>query len=97
MTPIVRLLAPFGLGGALFDPPFHLYDFSPAVLHTLLRRAGYAGLRAFPGEPTVPARLGARVAAVLFGRLAIGIHALTRGAVLLPGVSKSTMAQKPSA
>ena len=96
-TPIVRLLAPVGLGGALYDPPFHLYDFSPAVLQRLLRRAGFTDIRTFPGRPTVPARLGARLASVLFGGLAIGIHALSRGAVLLPGVSKTTMARKPSA
>lgn len=96
-TPIVRLLAPVGLGGALYDPPFHLFDFSPAVLQRLLRRAGFVDIRTFPGKPTVPARLGARVAAALFGGLAIGIHAATRGAVLLPGVSKTAIARKPSA
>jgi len=96
-TPIVRLLAPVGLGGALYDPPFHLYDFSPAVLQRLLRRAGFTDIRTFPGRPTVPARLGARLASVLLGGLAIGIHALSRGALLLPGVSKTTMARKPSA
>jgi SAM-dependent methyltransferase len=96
-TPIVRLLAPVGLGGALYDPPFHLYDFSPAVLQRLLRRAGFVDIRTFPGQPTIPIRLGARVTAILFGGLAIGIHAVTRGAVLLPGVSKTTIARKPSA
>jgi len=96
-TPIVRLLAPVGLGGALYDPPFHLFDFSPVVLQRLLRRAGFVDIRTFPGKPTVPARLGARVAAALFGGLAIGIHAATRGAVLLPGVSKTAIARKPSA
>jgi SAM-dependent methyltransferase len=96
-TPIVRLLAPVGLGGGLYDPPFHLYDFSPAILQRLLRRAGFADIRTFPGRPTVPTRLGARLASVLFGGLAIGIHALSRGTMLLPGVSKTTMARKPSA
>ncbi len=95
-TPIVRLLAPVGLGKALYDPPFHLFDFSPAGLHRLLRRAGFVDIRTFPGKPTVPARRGARLAALLCGGLATGIHALTRGAVLLPGVSKTTIARKPS-
>ena len=96
-TPIVRLLAPLGLGGALYDPPFHLYDFSPAVLRRLLMRAGFADIRTFPGQPTVPARRGARLAALLGGRLATGIHALSRGTVLLPGVSKTSIARKPPA
>lgn len=96
-TPIVRLLAPFGLGKALYDPPFHLYDFSPTVLREMLRRTGFADVRTFPGAPTVPSRVGARIATALFGSLAAGAHALTRGMVLLPGVSKTTMARKPSA
>jgi SAM-dependent methyltransferase len=96
-TPIVRLLAPFGLGKALYDPPFHLYDFSPAVLREMLQRTGFADVRMFPGAPTVPSRLGARIATALFGALATGIHAVTCGMVLLPGVSKTTMARKPSA
>jgi hypothetical protein len=94
-TPIVRLLAPLGLGGALYDPPFHLYDFSPAVLQQMLRRTGFVDVRTFPGKPTVPSRLGARTASQFFGSLAAGVHALTRGAVLLPGVSKTTITRKP--
>ena len=95
-TPIARLLAPLGLGGALYDPPFHLYDFSPVVLRHMLQRTGFVEIRTFPGKPTVPGRLGARIASRLFGSLATGIHAVTRGTVLLPGVSKTTMARKPS-
>ncbi|MFI5340103.1 MAG: class I SAM-dependent methyltransferase [Candidatus Methylomirabilales bacterium] len=96
-TPIVRLLSPLGLGGALYDPPFHVYDFSPTVLREMLRRTGFVDVKTFPGEPTVPSRLGARIATAIFGALAAGVHALTRGMVLLPGVSKTTMARKPSA
>jgi SAM-dependent methyltransferase len=95
-TPIVRLLAPFGAGGSLYDPPFHLYDFSPAVLRVMLERAGFEDIRTFPGRPTVPARPGARAASAFFGALATTLHTLTRGAVLLPGVSKTTIARKPS-
>jgi SAM-dependent methyltransferase len=95
-TPIVRLLSPLGLGGELYDPPFHLYDFSPAVLREMLRRTGFMDIRTFPGQPTVPGRLGARIVSALFGALATVVHALTGGAVLLPGVSKTTIARKPS-
>ncbi len=95
-TPIVRLLAPLGLGGALYDPPFHLYDFSPAVLRKMLRRTGFVDVRTIPGKPTVPSRLRTRITSALFGSLAAGVHALTRGVVLLPGVSKTTIARKPS-
>lgn len=95
-TPIVRLLAPFGLGGGLYDPPFHLYDFSPVVLRGMLRRAGFECIRTFPGQPTIPARLGPRLATSFFGAVAAGLHAVTRGAFLLPGVSKTTLARKSS-
>jgi SAM-dependent methyltransferase len=96
-TPIARLLAPVGLGGGLYDPPFHLYDFSPTVLREMLGRSGFEGVRTFPGEPTVPARLGPRLAASCFGAWARWLHALTRGGLLLPGVSKTTIARKPAA
>ncbi|HSB78881.1 MAG TPA: class I SAM-dependent methyltransferase [Candidatus Methylomirabilis sp.] len=95
-TPIVRLLAPLGLDGALYDPPFHLYDFSPDVVREMLRRTGFVDIRTFPGKPTLPSRLGPRIASVLFGALARRIHVLTHELVLLPGVSKTTMARKPS-
>ena len=95
-TPIFRLLVPLGLAGGLYDPPFHLYDFSPAVLREMLRRTGFEGIRTFPGQPTIPARLGPRLASSFFGAIAVRLHTVTRGAVLLPGVSKSTLARKPS-
>ena len=95
-TPVVRLLSPLGLGKALYDPPYHLYDFSPTVLGEMLRRTGFIGVRTFPGKPTVPSRMGARIATALFGALASGVHVLSCGVVLLPGVSKTTIARKPS-
>ncbi len=95
-TPIVRLLAPIGLGRALYDPPYHLYDFSSAVLREMLGRTGFVDIQTFPGSPTAPSRLGARITSGLFGALATGLHTLTRGAVLLPGVSTTTIARRPS-
>jgi SAM-dependent methyltransferase len=94
-TPIVRMLSPFGIGGSLYDAPYHLYDFSPSVLQEMMRKAGFAEIRTFPGKPTRPPRSGPRAASLLFGTLARGIHAATGGAVLLPGVSKTTVARKP--
>lgn len=95
-TPIVRLLSPFGAGAALFDPPFHLYDFSPRVLARMLAEAGFAGARTFPGRPTVPARLGPRIVSLLAGAAAAGLFRASRGKLLLPGVSKTTIAGKPA-
>lgn len=95
-TPIVRLLSPFGAGGSLYDPPFHLYDFSPPVLFRMLSDAGFAQVRTFPGEPTVPSRLGPRIVSLLSGAVASGLYRFSRGTYLLPGVSKTTIARKPA-
>jgi SAM-dependent methyltransferase len=95
-TPIVRMLSLIGLGKSLYDPPFHLYDFSPAVMHRMLVAAGFEEIRTFPGRNTVPSRVGPRVAAGLFGSLARGVFAASRGKALLPGVSKTSIARKPA-
>jgi SAM-dependent methyltransferase len=95
-TPVVRLLSPFGLGDALYDPPFHLFDFPPRVLTMMLAEAGFRSMRTFPGRNTIPPRIGPRVAAMLFGALARGLFAGSGGRFLLPGVSKTTIARKPS-
>jgi SAM-dependent methyltransferase len=94
-TPIVRMLSPFGIGASLYDAPYHLYDFSPSVLKKMMEKAGFVETRTFPGRPTRPSRFGPRVASLFFGTLARGIHVATGGTVLLPGVSKTTVARKP--
>lgn len=94
-APIVRMLSPFGMGGELFDPPFHLHDFSPPVLRRMLACAGFASVRTIPGAPTVPSGRGPRTAAAAFGGAARLLYAASGGAFLLPGVSKTTIAMKP--
>ncbi len=95
-TPIVRLLSPFGLGDGLYDPPFHLFDFPPRVLAMMLAGAGFGKIRTFPGRNTIPPRVGPRLATMLFGALGRGLFAGSGGRILLPGVSKTTIARKPS-
>ncbi len=95
-TPLVRLLAPLGLGATLYDVPFHLYDFSPAVLGAMLRRTGFSRIRTFPGRPTVPSRPAARAVAWTSGAVARALYRATGGRFLLPGVSKTTIARRPS-
>jgi len=94
-TPIVALLSPFGRGASLYDAPFHLYDFPPPVLRAMLRKTGFERIRTFPGKPTRPARAGERAAALLPGALARCLYAASGGKILLPGVSKTTIARKP--
>ena len=95
-TPIVRLLSPFGVGEGLYDPPFHLFDFPPRVLARMLAGAGFEKIRMFPGRNTIPPRIVPRLATLLFGALARGLFAGSGGRFLLPGVSKTTIARKPS-
>jgi SAM-dependent methyltransferase len=94
-APIVRVLRPFGLDGTLLDPPFHLYDFPPAVLCDMLREAGFVEPRAFPGAPTVPSRPLPRFVSRVAGGFASALFALSGGRLLLPGVSKTTTARRP--
>jgi SAM-dependent methyltransferase len=95
-TPIVRLLSPFGLGDGLYDPPFHLFDFPPRVLTRMLAEAGFGEIRTFPGRNTIPSRIVPRLATMMFGALARGLFAGSGGRILLSGVSKTTVARKPS-
>ena len=95
-TPIVRLLSPFGLGNGLYDPPFHLFDFPPRVLTRMLAEAGFGKVRTFPGRNTIPPSIVPRMATMMFGALARGLFAGSGGRLLLPGVSKTTIARKPS-
>jgi SAM-dependent methyltransferase len=93
-APIVRALRPFGLDGTLFDPPFHLFDFPPAVLRDMMRAAGFRDAETFPGAPTVPSRLLPRIASLGSGAAAAALFALSGGRWLLPGVSKTTTARR---
>jgi SAM-dependent methyltransferase len=95
-TPIVRMLSPFGMGASLYDAPYHLYDFPPSVLGEMLRKAGFIEVRTFPGRPTCPTGLGARLASRVFGELAKVLYTASGGRFLLPGVSKTTIARKPA-
>jgi SAM-dependent methyltransferase len=94
-TPIVGLLGRLGIRSNLYDLPFHLYDFSPATISSMLEKAGFTDIRVMPGMPTVPPRPAERVAALLSGRLARLLFGLSGGRFLLPGVSKTTVARRP--
>lgn len=94
-TPLVRLLSLLGIRNNLYDAPFHLYDFSPATLRLLLETAGFEDVTVTPGLPTLPTALGERVISVAGGSAARLLYRLSRGALLLPGTSKTALAAKP--
>jgi len=93
-TPIVKLFARLGCRTGLYDPPYHLFDYSPRVLARMLRETGFQNVRIEIDAATRPARLRPRLVSLTaswFGRL---LQSLSGGRLLLPGVSKTAMAEK---
>jgi SAM-dependent methyltransferase len=95
-TPLVKMLALMGIKNNLYDPPFHLYDFSPETARRMLEKAGFEGIVVMPGHPTLPPRRSERAAALISGAAARLLFFLSAGKLLLPGVSKTIIAVKPS-
>jgi 2-polyprenyl-3-methyl-5-hydroxy-6-metoxy-1,4-benzoquinol methylase len=93
-TPIKTVLSFMRIKNDLYHLPFHLSDFSPRTMHTALGRTGFEGIETVTGGFTAPRKLTGRLAGLLFGNLARILCRLSRGRVLLPGVSKTTIARK---
>lgn len=96
-TPLVELLGRLGVGNNLYDLPFHLYDFSPATIRSILEKAGFEDIRVTPGRPTIPPRLAERFVSQLSGAVARLLFGLSGNRFLMPGVSKTVIARKPAA
>lgn len=95
-TPVVRLLGLFGIGNTLYDSPFHLSDFSPQTLRYALKATGFTGISITPGAPTLPPRRAERMVSIIAGNCARLLYAAGGEAMLLPGVSKTAVARRPS-
>lgn len=93
-TPIVRILNILGIKNNLYDPPFHLNDFSPWTVKTLLKKGGFSNIRTYIGGATSPPSGLVRAVTVFFGILAEMVYTLSFGRILLPGVAKNTIAEK---
>ncbi len=93
-TPIVRFLSLLGIKNNLYDPPFHLYDFSPQTITMLLEKSGFSSVNISPGRSTSPHALLEKTAALLFTGLARIIYTITLGSLLIPGISKTVVAYK---
>ncbi len=93
-TPIKNVLRGLGIRNRLYDLPAHLSDFSPETIRTCLEGAGFTRCRHFVGGYTVPGESGRRLATSLFGGVAEALFFLSRGKLLLPGVSKTALAYK---
>ncbi len=94
-TPIVRLLTIIGIKNNLYDPPFHLSDFSPACTRKILEKAGFTGIDQVIGGATLPENTGPRLVSRVSNFVADILLYLSGARVLLPGVSKTTLARRP--
>lgn len=95
-TPIVRFLSIIKIKNNLYDLPFHLYDFSPKTIRQMLKGAGFCSIKVMPGEPTSPPSFWQRVVSVSSGYAAKLLYNISGGNFLIPGVSKTIIAMKPS-
>jgi SAM-dependent methyltransferase len=93
-TPVVKLLGPFSKRYDVFHTPYHLYDFNPRTMYQLLQQTGFQDIETLIGGHTLPRRRFFRWSSVVFGGLAEMMFRATRGKILLPGVSKTTIAFK---
>lgn len=94
-TPIVKALSVLGINNNLYDPPFHLNDFSAASIKTLLKKAGYTGAHTFIGGVTRPPEVLKLAVTLGFGIVAEAFYMLSFGRFAMPGVAKNTIAHKP--
>lgn len=95
-TPIVRILSLLGIKNNLYDPPFHLNDFSHVTIKAILEKAGFHNIHTFIGGFTKPPSVFVKVITSFFGLLAEMLYILSFGIFLLPGVAKNTIAKKES-
>jgi SAM-dependent methyltransferase len=93
-TPLVKALKTFGIPNRLYDAPSHLSDFSPHTISLALEKTGFCEIRTFPGGATRPHELGKRIISCGSGLIADVLYAISGTRLLLPGVSKTTIAKK---
>jgi SAM-dependent methyltransferase len=93
-TPIVRILGPLAQKMDLYHTPYHLYDFSPRTIGMILSKTGFKSVETMIGGHTRPADPLSRWSSMLFGQLSDVLFCLFRGKILLPGISKTTVAFK---
>lgn len=93
-TPIVEFLNLFGIKNNLYDPPFHLSDFSKATIRRFLEQAGFTGIHTSIGGFTRPPEFFKGLTTAAFGLLAEAAYTLSHGRVTMGGVAKNTVAFK---
>ena len=93
-TPVVKILGPLSRKLDLYHTPYHLYDFSPKTIEKMLLIIGFRSVETLISGHTMPSdRLG-RWSSTVFGKLGDFLFYLSKGKILLPGISKITLAFK---
>ena len=93
-TPIVKFLKILGIPNKLYDIPSHLNDFSPRTITLALEKTGFKEIKTFPGGATRPYAFSKRIVSSCSGSLADALYVLSGRRLLIPGVSKTTIARK---
>ncbi len=93
-TPIVRILGPLAKRLDLYHTPYHLYDFSPRTINRALLRSCFEEVETGIGGYTRPPQRLGRWASSVFGQLGEVLYFLSKGKILFPGISKTTIAYK---
>ena len=93
-TPIKDILAFMRVKNDLYHLPFHLSDFSPRTMRMAMEEAGFTEIKTVIGGFTVPSNPAGKWGGLVCGTLAEALCRLSRGTILLPGVSKTTIARK---
>jgi 2-polyprenyl-3-methyl-5-hydroxy-6-metoxy-1,4-benzoquinol methylase len=93
-TPIKDILSCIRVKNNLYHLPYHLCDFSPTTMHRALVQAGFTEIKTVIGGFTIPTHLAGRWSGIIFGNLAEMLYQLSGGRIMLPGVSKTTIARK---
>jgi SAM-dependent methyltransferase len=93
-TPIKTILSLMRIKNRLYHLPFHLSDFSPTSMCRALTMSGFGQIKTVVGGFTAPPQPAGHWAGIIFGNLAELIYQLSGGSIMLPGVSKTTIARK---
>lgn len=94
ITPLVKFLKIFRIPNKLYDSPSHLSDFSPRTMALALEKTGFCEINTFPGGATRPRAIGQRIISYGSGVLADLLYFISWKRLLMPGVSKTTIASK---
>ena len=93
-APIATILRPWAKRMKLYQAPSHLFDFSPVTIYKILDQLDFREIRTTVCGWTKPTRKSAHLAAWFFGSLGEKLAKVTGDRVLLPGVSKTTLARR---